>query len=115
MLEREPPLTVRIENAKTPSHAAAAAQGGRRVSFGTVPDFAFQGDGVRIESLVPDSPAARAGLKAGDILIRLDDTDIADLRGFSNFLKTLEPGQRVEVTVMRDGAKVSAQVVVENR
>jgi hypothetical protein len=115
MLEREPPLTIRIENAETPSHAAAPAQGGRRVSFGTVPDFAFQGDGVKIESLVPDSPAARGGLKAGDILVRLDDTEIVDLRGFSNFLKTLEPGQEVEATLLRDGAKVSARVVVESR
>ena len=122
MLEREAPLTVRIENAETPSHSAAAlahgqtsSPGGRRVSFGTVPDFAFEGDGVKIEALVPDSPAARAGLKAGDILIGLDDTEIADLRGFSNFLKELSPGQEVEAKVLRDGGEISVNVVVEKR
>ncbi|MCH7870751.1 MAG: ChaN family lipoprotein [Planctomycetes bacterium] len=122
LLEREPPLTVRIKNVAASSHGEATAahgqtpaQTGRRVSFGTVPDFAFQGDGVKIEALVPDSPAARAGLKAGDILIRLDDTEIADLRGFSNFLKTLSPGQEVDAKVMRDGAEIAVKVVVQKR
>lgn len=114
LLEREEPLTIRIEGAavKTPSRAA---EGGRRVSFGTVPDFAFQGKGVKIDSLVAGSPADKAGLLAGDILIQLDGKDIADLRAFSNFLKTLKPGQAVEAVVDRDGEKVTATVIVKAR
>ncbi len=113
LLEREEPLTVRIEGVKTP--VAAAPRGGRKVVFGTVPDFAFQGEGVRIDSLVPDSPAARGGLQPGDVLVQLDDQPIRDLRAFSQFLKTLEPGAEVQATVIRNGAKVSARVVVERR
>ncbi len=115
MLEREAPLTVRIESPSTRQETATHAAGGRRVSFGTVPDFAFQGDGVRIDSTVPDSPAARAGLVEGDILVALNGTDIADLRAFSQFLKTLEPGQEVEATVLRVGKRVSMKVVVQRR
>jgi hypothetical protein len=112
LLEREEPLTARIDGVTTPERKGG---GGRKVVFGTVPDFAFQGDGVKIDALVPGSPAARAGLQPGDVLVRLDGRDIQDLRAFSEFLKTLEPGQQVEATVMRDGAAVSAQVVVEKR
>ncbi len=115
MLEREPPLTVRIEGAPTQPSTATQSQGGRKVSFGTVPDFAFQGKGVKIDSTVPDSPAANAGFVAGDILIRLNETDIADLRAFSQFLKTLEPGQEVDATALRDGKEVSMKVVVKKR
>ena len=114
MLEREAPLTVRIEGASNQPQTSPHG-GGRKILFGTVPDFAFQGEGVRIASTVQDSPAARAGLVEGDILVRLDETDLADLRSFSEFLRTLEPDQEVEATVVRDGKKVSMKVVVKER
>ncbi len=115
MLAREEPLTIRIEGTTAQTPKRPAATGGRRVSFGTVPDFAYQGNGVMIDSLVADSPAEKAGLLAGDILIALDGKDIADLRAFSNFLKTLSPGQSVKVTVDRNGERVSATVIVKAR
>ena len=114
LLEREAPLTVRIDGA-TASSAQPAAGGGRRVSFGTVPNFAFQGEGVKIDSLVPGSPAEQAGLQAGDVLIQLDDTRLADLRAFSNFLKTLAPGQSVAAVVIRDGEELTMTVTVVAR
>jgi hypothetical protein len=114
LLEREEPLTVRIEGAVSAA-PSGPTPGGRKVLFGTVPEFAFQGRGVKIASLVPDSPAARADLRAGDVLVRLDDQEIADLRTFSQHLRTLEPGQEVLATVMRDGAEVSVRIVVEAR
>jgi len=115
MLEREDPLTVRIDGKTTQTPKKPTAAGGRRVSFGTVPNFEFQGTGVKIDSLVPDSPAAKAGLQAGDILIELDGNEIADLRAFSNFLKTLKPGQKVEAVVDRNGERVTATVIVKAR
>jgi hypothetical protein len=115
MLEREPPLTIRIEGASTTPSTTTHTQGGRKVSFGTVPDFAFQGEGVKLDSTVRDSPAALAGLVGGDILIRLNETDIADLRAFSQFLKTLEPGDEVEVKAIRDGQEITMKLAVTKR
>ncbi|MCL6615267.1 MAG: hypothetical protein K6U03_11765, partial [Firmicutes bacterium] len=43
----------------------------RRVSFGAVPDFAYAGPGVRLQGVTPGSPAAGAGLEAGDVIVRL--------------------------------------------
>ncbi|MBM4000892.1 MAG: M20/M25/M40 family metallo-hydrolase [Planctomycetes bacterium] len=112
--EREPPLTVRI--AGHASSTGPASEGtGRRVVFGAVPAFDFQGPGVRFESLVADSPAARAGLRAGDVLVRLDQRPIADLRAFSDMLKGLEPGQSVVATIVRAGQSIEFRVVVEKR
>lgn len=114
MLEREEPLTIRIEGATTETPKRPTT-GGRQVSFGTVPDYQFQGSGVKIDSLVPDSPAEKAGLLAGDILIQLDGNEIESLRAFSNFLKKLSPGQSVKAVVDRNGERVTVTVIVEER
>ncbi|HIG12770.1 MAG: M20/M25/M40 family metallo-hydrolase [bacterium] len=113
MLEREEPLTVRLAGAQaTP---AGARGSGRRVSFGSVPDFGFEGPGMRFDGILPDSPADRAGLRTGDILIRIDDTEIAGLREFSGVLKSLEAGQTVTATVLREGEEVQAEVTLVAR
>lgn len=116
LIAREAPLTNRIANAGVQQKPEAEPRkSSRRVSFGTVPDFAFQGKGVRVESTVPDSPAARAGVLPGDVLIRLNGQDIDSLRAFSEHLKTLTPGQAVEATLLRDEKEVTLKVVVQER
>ena len=116
LLEREQSMNVRIDGiAAAPDAGHRPGRGGRRVSFGTVPHFGFAGPGVKVESVVPGSPAERAGLRADDVLIRLDGTSIADLRAFSRFLRTLEPDQEVVAVVVRDGAEVTMAVRVEEK
>jgi C-terminal processing protease CtpA/Prc len=116
MVEREEPLTVTIAAAgdddKTRPKAPAS---GRKVSFGTVPEFAFQGPGVQVSSLVPGSPAEKAGIQAGDVLTRIDDREVEDLRGFSEILKTLEAGQTVTATVVRGAEELQLEVTVTAR
>jgi len=116
LLEREEPMTVRIEGAiVAPSSDRQPPASGRRVSFGTVPAFDFAGPGVKVDSVVTGSPAQQAGMRAGDVLIRIDGTDIADLRAFSQYLGTLDPDQEVVAVVLRDGAEVTMRVRVEAR
>jgi len=119
--DREEPLTVTIDvqepgdGRTASSRPASSGSSARRVRFGTVPDFAFAGPGVRIESVSEGSPAAAAGVRAGDILIRIDDAEVPDLRGYSEILKRLEPGQSVAATLLRGDAEVTIDVVVEER
>ena len=99
LLEREEPLTATIGDSPAPAMASPhGTSGGRKVLFGTVPDFGFAGPGVKVDSIVPESPAAKGGLQAGDVLLRMDDEAITDLPGFSAYLKTLSPGDKVTVT-----------------
>jgi len=117
--ERPDPLTVTLPGAGgappggRPSGGEAA--GGRRVSVGTVPDFGFQGPGVRVSGVVPGSPAEAAGFREGDILIRLAGTDVASLKAYSELLRTLEPGATVDAVVIRDGAETSLKVTLVAR
>ncbi|MFQ5635656.1 MAG: M20/M25/M40 family metallo-hydrolase, partial [Gammaproteobacteria bacterium] len=117
LAQREEPLTVTIDDsARTPAPAAASGAGReRRVSVGTVPDFAFQGPGIRVDAVVPGSPAAAAGIEAGDVLTGMAGRPIANLQGFTDLLKSLSPGDTVPVDVQRDGRGIDLEVTVTAR
>lgn len=119
LAERDTPLTNTIPQAAPRSEPASAsappAPSGRRVSFGTVPDFAFPGPGVRVAGLVAGSPAEKAGLLEGDILLKLDQTELVGLQGFSDFLKTAKAGQTVSAAVRRAGEVLTVKVVLTER
>jgi hypothetical protein len=121
---REQPLAVSIPKTEGPAHGAAAAPGpggpagsmpGRRVSFGTVPDFAFEGPGVRVEAVVPGSPAEKAGVAAGDVLLGLDGRPVAGLRDYAERLRAMAPGQAVRATFARDGKEIDLVVTLAER
>ena len=101
LAERDRPLTSKLSAAASPG--AAPAAGERRVSLGTIPDYAFTGPGVRISGTMPGSPAEKAGLKAGDVVLKLGETPVASMRDFADALKGFQPGEKVTVTIQRDG------------
>lgn len=74
----------------------------RQVSLGTVPDFAWEGRGVRLSDITPDTPAEAVGLRVGDIIIRLNGTAIDTLADFANVLRTLKPGNSLTIEFLRD-------------
>ncbi len=120
--ERPEPLTVTIAGAKgagaAPSGATPPAPGsttGRRVTIGTLPDFEFAGPGVKVVSITPGSPAEKAGLQPGDVLMQLDGKPIADLRGYSALLQEYAPGQAVKLVVRRNGADQEIGVTLAER
>ena len=123
---RKEPMTVTIAAGSAVPPGGAAAPGavgapapgpasGRRVSFGAVPDFAFAGPGVRLDGTTAGSPAEKAGLRSGDVLLTIDGKPVADMRGFSDILKGLTSGQTVDVVYSRDGKEASAKVTVAER
>ena len=103
--ERENPLTSTLSPSAVASGPARSSSG-RRVSLGTLPDFAFAGPGVKISQVMSGTPAEAAGLKAGDLLVAIDDDDIADVRGYSNILRTHEPGDTIRLRVVRAGEEI---------
>ena len=85
------------------------------MSFGSVPDFAFPGPGVKLSGVTPGSPAEKAGLREGDVLLKLGDAEVTDLRAFSEALKQLAPGQTVAATVRRGDEEMVVEVTVTAR
>lgn len=83
--------------------------------FGSIPDFGEVENGVKFSDVRPGSPAAKAGLKAGDILVQFGDKPIKNLYDFTDALRRSKVGDVVEVKVLRDGQPVTASVKLEQR
>ena len=83
--------------------------------FGSIPDFTELPNGVRFADVRPDSPAAKAGLKAGDILTEFDGKPIQNLYDFTYALRAKKPGQEVLVKVLRGDQTIDAKVLLTER
>jgi hypothetical protein len=83
--------------------------------FGSIPDFRDDLKGVLFADVRPNSPAAKAGLLAGDLMTEFDGKAIQNLYDFTFALRTKKPGDVVAVTVKRNGADVKASVTLEAR
>ena len=133
LADREAPLTVTIANnitankdivsnaiaknaiAKNAQQMPAGDQQGRKVSLGTVPDFQFDGKGVRITGTVPGSPAQKAGLQNGDIIVFVKDTKITNLNDFAEVLRSVKPGEKITVKYNRGGKITQVDLVAAAR
>ena len=83
--------------------------------FGSIPDFGEIPNGVKFSDVKPNSPAAKAGLKAGDILIQFGDKPIKNLYDFTDALRRSKVGDVVEVKVLRDNQPMTVTVKLEQR
>ncbi len=83
--------------------------------FGSLPDFTEEIVGYKLAGVFDDSPAARAGLQKGDVLVMLGGTPVEDLPTFTRALRSHRPGDLVEVRVEREGRTLNFTVVLGNR
>lgn len=101
LADRERPLTFVPQREEKPKPAQTTTP--RRVSLGTIPDMADQGDGVLVSGVLPGSPAEKAGIQAGDRIVSVDGEKVGGLEDYSGILKSHQPGDRIQVTVLRAG------------
>jgi hypothetical protein len=114
LAERRAPLTfVRTRGEPPPSRERGVGYG---AYFGSIPDFSESPiPGVRLVGVRPDSPAEKAGLRAGDTIVAFAGVTIRTLEDLAFALRSKRPGDRVEVTYVRDGQAFQAQAVLETR
>jgi len=109
----------RLTFTRTPSAAVGGITsrgGGSGAYFGSVPDMAAGGvKGMRISGVTPGSPADKAGLKAGDIVIRFGGAEVTELYSYTDALRAKKPGDVVEVVVLRNGERVTLTATLGRR
>jgi len=72
-------------------------------------------DGVLIPSVLHDSPAAKAGIKAGDVIVEFNGEKVADAHKLQRKVATLLPGTKVEIVILRDGKTEKLTAVLAER
>ena len=111
-----PPFVETVQQEQDPhSSGNVGAVSGYGPYFGSVPDFANEGQGVKFAEVRTGSPAAKAGLRGGDVMIAFGGMPIKTLYDFTFALREKKPGDRVDVVVMRDGKEVKASVELTTR
>jgi Zn-dependent M28 family amino/carboxypeptidase len=113
--EELPMKLLRDGEEKTVKVLFPARGGGFRVTFGSVPDYGFSGVGVRFESIRDGSPAATAGVRDGDVLVRWKDKKVEGVEQWTRLLGKHKPGDLVEVRVMRGGVAHDFKVTLKAR
>ena len=74
-----------------------------KVTFGVIPSYSSQKVGLEIDGVSKkDGPAAKAGMKKGDIITSINGKDVRNIYDYMARLTDLKPGQKVKVTINRD-------------
>ncbi len=91
----------------------AGGGGGDRPYFGSIPDFSQDQPGYALTGVTKAGPAEKAGLKAGDIIIKLGDSKIGNLEDFDSALRKHKAGDKVPVVVKRGDGEVTLTVTLD--
>jgi aminopeptidase YwaD len=89
--------------------------GGFRVYLGTIPNYADSNDGLLLDGVRDDSPAAKAGLKAGDKIVKIGNRDVKNVYDYTFALGEMKAGQEYVVEVIRSGERLTLKIIPESR
>ena len=75
----------------------------------------FPGPGVKIADVMPDTPAAAAGLRPGDLIVSIDGEAVADVRGYAGILGAHDPGDTIRIRIRREGEELEVEATLVAR
>ena len=81
-----------------------------KVGLGVVPDYLYDGKGMRIDGTREETPAFTAGLQKGDIVVKLGDSTVTDMMSYMRALSIFDKGDEAEITVKRGDETIETKV-----
>ena len=81
-----------------------------KVGLGVIPDYLYDGKGMRIDGISEDRPAQKAGLKKGDIVVKLGDSLVTDMMSYMRALSAYDVGDKTKVVVKRGDIEVETEI-----
>ena len=113
--DRRPEFVRVADNRPQAQASASGGGGGYGPAFGSIPDFNEPPKGVRFADVREGTPAHKAGLKPGDILIEFDGKEVKNLTDFTFLLRSKKPGDTVLVKVLRGDQTIETKVLLTAR
>jgi aminopeptidase YwaD len=95
--------------------AQKSASTGFRVTFGVIPDYGDDPQGLRITGVKAGGPAEKAGLKGDDIVTKFGATTIKNIYDLTSAMGEHKPGDKINVVVLRDGKELVLPVTLEGK
>ena len=113
LADRADPLRVSLDRASQLSVSSSTTA--REAVLGTVPDFAYQGQGIRISGVSPGGAAELAGLQANDVIVQFNGQAVDSLQTYSDRLRAATPGDEIEITVLRGDQTFNVSATLQAR
>lgn len=100
---------------KRPTYTVAKSESqgrsmGFRVYLGTIPNYAESNDGLKLDGVRDDSPASKAGLKAGDRIVKMAGREVKNVYDYTYALGEMKAGQEYEVVVVRGSERLTLKI-----
>lgn len=110
------PTYVAVRETHTPQRAASGSGNPASASLGIMPDYGHEAsDGLSLAGVREGGPAAKAGLKQGDLIVKVGDRAVGTIYDYMEIMTKHKPGDKVEVVVKRDGKDVKLPVTLGSR
>lgn len=101
----------RPDYVKVEEPAQRGGDGGKtRVTVGTIPEFGFNGSGYKLSGVTEGGPAAKAGMKAGDIIVKFGPKTVSNIYDFMYAVQDYKAGDKVDIVVQRNGKAMTFNV-----
>ena len=84
-----------------------------KVTLGVMPDYVYNGTGMRVDSVIKDRVGDKGGLKDGDVIIKIGDIEVTDIYKYMEGLASFKKGETAEVVVLRKKKKKKLKVKFE--
>lgn len=81
-----------------------------KVSLGVMPDYAYEGQGLRIDGVTNGKPASKAGLEIGDVVIELGDEKVNNMQDYMKALSKLKKGDKTKVVIKRANETITKDI-----
>jgi hypothetical protein len=112
--DEKPQANANPQNPHKDGDANNVGSTGLSIRFGIMPDYSNEKPGVMLADLSADKglPAEKAGLKAGDLMLKWDDHELKDVEQWMTVMSKYKPGDKVTITYVRDGKEQKAEATL---
>jgi S1-C subfamily serine protease len=93
----------------------AGGRSGFNISLGTIPNYADSTDGLLLDGVRDNSPAAKAGIKAGDKVVKLAGHDVRNVMDYTYILGEMKADVEYEIFVLRGGERLTLKITPVKR